>query len=73
VVNGEDFPSLAEMQDSSALDKLGSSILVTSLHKGMGGEFPRLRYLTTIVKNIVEAEMFGQVWQGFASERKTLA
>jgi len=70
VVNGEDFPSLAEMQDSSALDKLGSSILVTSLHEGMGGEFPRLRYLTTIVKNIVEAEMFGQVWQGFASERK---
>ncbi|MGZ8366642.1 MAG: glycoside hydrolase family 130 protein [Nitrospira sp.] len=70
VVNGEDFPSLAEMQDSSALDKLGSSILVTSLQEGMGGEFPRLRYLTTIVKNIVEAEMFGQVWQGFASERK---
>ena len=70
VVNGDDFPSLAEMQDSSALDKLGSSILVTSLHKGMGGEFPRLRYLTTIVKNIVEAEMFGQVWQKFASERK---
>ncbi len=70
VVNGDDFPSLAEMQDSSALDKLGSSILVTSLHKGMGGELPRLRYLTTIVKNIVEAEMFGQVWQGFALERK---
>lgn len=70
VVNGDDFPSLVEMKDSSALDKLGSGILVTSLHKGMGGEFPRLRYLTTIVKNIVEAEMFGQVWQRFASERK---
>ncbi|MDD5094175.1 MAG: glycosidase [Dehalococcoidia bacterium] len=70
VVKGDDFPSLVEMKDSSALDKLGSGILVTSLHKGMGGEFPKLRYLTTIAKNIIEAEMFGQVWQRFASERK---
>jgi predicted GH43/DUF377 family glycosyl hydrolase len=70
VVSHEEFPSLAEMRDPSALDKLGSGILVSSLHKGMGGEFPKLRYLTTISKNIVEAERFGQVWQRFAVDRK---
>ncbi|MDY6911161.1 MAG: glycosidase, partial [Chloroflexota bacterium] len=70
VVSHEDFPALVEMRDSSALDKLTSRIVVSNLHKGMGGEFPKLRYLTTIAKNIIEAERFGQVWQRYADERK---
>ena len=70
VVSDQDFPALVEMRDSSDLDKLGSGILISSLHKGMGGEFPKLRYLTTIAKNIIEAERFGQVWKRFASDRK---
>jgi predicted GH43/DUF377 family glycosyl hydrolase len=70
VVSDQDFPALVEMRDSSALDKLGSGIVISNLHKGMGGEFPKLRYLTTIARNIVEAERFGQVWQRFAADRK---
>ncbi|NQT74281.1 MAG: glycosidase [Chloroflexi bacterium] len=70
VVSDQDFPALVEMRDSSSLDKLGSGIVVSNLHKGMGGEFPKLRYLTTIARNIVEAERFGQVWQQFAADRK---
>ena len=70
IVSYEDFPSLAEMKYPSALDTLGSLILVSTLHKGMGGEFPRLRYLTTITRNIVEAERFGYVWKRFANVRK---
>lgn len=70
VVSHEDFPSLVEMKDSSALDKLTSRIVVSNLHKGMGGEFPKLRYLTTIAKNIVEAERFGEIWRRFAQGRK---
>lgn len=70
VVSHQDFPSLVEMKESSALDKLTSRVVVSSLHKGMGGEFPKLRYLTSITKNIVEAERFGKVWQRFASIRR---
>ncbi|MCL0036235.1 glycosidase [Dehalococcoidia bacterium] len=70
VVSHEDFPSLVEMKSLSALNKLTSRIVVSNLHKGMGGEFPRLRYLTTIAKNIVEAERFGRIWQKWAAERK---
>ncbi|MFC1944626.1 glycosidase [Chloroflexota bacterium] len=70
VVGHEAFPPLVEMKDSSALDKITSRIVVSSLHKGMGGHFPKLRYLTTLTKNIVEAERFGQIWLRFAEERK---
>ena len=69
-VSHEEFPSLVEMKEASALDKLSGRIVVSNLYKGMGGEFTKLRYLTTISKNIVEAERFGHVWQRFAEERK---
>lgn len=68
VVSHDDFPALVEMKDSSALNKLTSRIVVASLHKGMGGEFPKLRYVSTLSKNIVEAEKFGRIWRHFAEE-----
>jgi len=70
VVRHEDLPSLVELRESSALDKLTATIVVSNLHKGMGGEFPKLRYFTTIAKDIVEAERFGKIWQRFAESRK---
>lgn len=68
VVSHDDFPALVEMKDSSALNKLTSRIVVASLHKGMGGEFPKLRYVSTLAKNIVEAEKFGRIWRRFAED-----
>lgn len=70
VVSHGNFPSLLEMKESSALSKLTGRVVVTNLPKGRGGDFPKLRYLTTIAKNIVEAERFGEVWRRFAEERK---
>jgi len=70
VVNHSDFPSLLEMKESSALSKLTGRVVVANLPKGRGGDFPKLRYLTTIAKNIVEAERFGEVWERFAEERR---
>jgi len=70
VVGYDDFPSLAEMKEASALSKLSGRIVICNLRKGVGGEFPKLRYFTTIAKNIVEAERFGEVWEDFALKRK---
>ncbi len=70
VVRHQDFPTLVEMRSSSAVDKLTSRIVVSNLHKGLGGEFPKLLYLMTLGKNIIESEKFSQVWERFASERK---
>ncbi|MCJ7521121.1 MAG: glycosidase [Dehalococcoidia bacterium] len=68
VYNHEELPSLVELRGTSALDKLSGRIVVCNLHKGMGGEFPKLRYFTTIAKDIVEAERFGHIWERFASD-----
>jgi len=71
VVSYEEFPSLLEMKESgAALDKITGRVIVSNLHKGMGGELPKLRYLTTIAKSIIEAERFGKIWQKFAEGRK---
>jgi len=70
VVGYDDFPALAEMKEASALSRLSGRIVICNLRKGMGGEFPKLRYFTTIAKNIVEAERFGEVWEDFALKRK---
>jgi hypothetical protein len=68
VVDYEDFPALAQLKETSGLDRLAGRVVVCNLPKARGGEFPKLRYLTTISKNIVEAERFGQVWRQFAKE-----
>lgn len=70
VVEHGDFPALADMKELSALNKLTGRIVLSNLPKGMGGEFPKLRYFTMIAKNIVEAERFGDVWRMFANDRK---
>ncbi len=70
VVSYEGFPSLVEMKEASALSKLSGRIVLSNLHKGAGGEFPKLRYFTMIAKNIIEAERYSEIWEGFARQRR---
>ncbi len=70
VVSRDDFPVLTVLREPSALSRLTGRIIASNLRKGAGGEFPKLRYFTTMAKHIVEAERFGDVWQQFAHERK---
>jgi len=70
VVSWDDFPSLAEMKEASTLSKLGGRVVVCNLRKGVGGEFPLLRYFTMMIRNIVEAEKFGEVWEKFAQRKR---
>ncbi|MBL7125093.1 MAG: glycosidase [Dehalococcoidales bacterium] len=70
VVSHEEFPSLVEMKESGALCKIAGRVVISNLHKGMGGEFPKLCYFTHIAKNIIEVERFGKVWRRFSEERK---
>jgi len=70
VVSYEDFPSLTEMKEASALSKLSGRIVLSNLRKGVGGEFPKLRYFTMVAKNIVEAERYGEIWEEFARQRR---
>lgn len=70
VVSREDFPMLIHIKEPSSLSKLAGRIVVSNLPERAGRELPKLRYFTTMAKNIVEAEAFGQIWEQFARERK---
>jgi predicted GH43/DUF377 family glycosyl hydrolase len=66
----KDFSTLTLPKEPSTLSKLAGRLVVGTLRRGAGGEFPKLRYFLTIVKNIVEGERFGEIWEHFARERK---
>jgi len=66
----KDFSTLALPKEPSTLTKLTGRLVVGTLRRGAGGEFPKLRYFLTMAKNIVEAERFGEIWEQFARERK---
>ncbi|RLB06168.1 MAG: glycosidase [Deltaproteobacteria bacterium] len=70
VVSWEDLPLIAEMKETLALSKISGRVIISNLPKGMGGEFPKLRYLTRIAKNIIELEKFGEIWEEFALKKK---
>lgn len=72
VVPYEDLPSIVETGESSALDKIAGRVVVSTLPPDLGGHFPKLRYLTTIAKNIIEAEGFGRAWRRFSESGKDL-
>jgi len=72
VVSHEQFPSLVERRECGGLCKLAGRIVVTNLRKGTSGQFPKLRYFSTIAKEIIEMGRFGKIWRRWASERRYL-
>lgn len=68
VVDHVQFPGCEEMRETSPLARLAGRVVVGNLRKGTGGEFPKLRYLTVVAKNLVEAERFGRAWERFARD-----
>ncbi|HHW03340.1 MAG TPA: glycosidase [Thermoanaerobacterales bacterium] len=70
VVSRNKFPALNELREISDLNRLTARIAVMNLGKGMGGDYPKLRYFTRIAKSIVEAEHFSELWKTYARERK---
>lgn len=70
VSSHEQVPLLSEMREGNGLCKLTGQVVVSNLRKGIGGKFPRLRYLTTIAKTIIEMERFGSIWQRWSSDKR---
>jgi len=68
VVNYADFPSLTGMREASSLDHLTSRVVISNLREGSGGSFPKIRFLTTTLKRIIESEAYGQIWDSYMKE-----
>lgn len=70
VIDRMEFPVASGMKDISDLNRITARLIVTNLGKGMGGEYPKLRYFTRITKSIIEAEHFSYIWEIYAKEHK---
>jgi len=57
--------SVVEMKEQSGFPRLTGRVVISILPRNMGGEFPKLRYLLTFSKNIVEMERFSEVWDTY--------
>ncbi len=66
------FGPIARLGNISNLNKLTTRIVTTPFNKGMGGDFPRLRFCLFIVRHITIAENYAHLWRTYARERKNL-
>ncbi len=69
IVSYSDFPALSSMRESSSLNHLTSRVVISYLRRGSGGSFPKIRFLTVILKNIIESVLFGMVWESFINNQ----
>lgn len=53
-------------------NKLSSRIVVKPLTKGMGGDYPKLRFCLFVARHIMMAKNYGMLWRTYAKERKNL-
>ncbi|MDO9537616.1 MAG: glycosidase [Thermoplasmata archaeon] len=65
VVSHMDFPALSGMRESLSLNHLTSRVVISYLRRESGGSFPKARLLTVILKNIIDAQQFGVIWESF--------
>ncbi len=56
----------------SYLNHLAGRIIVSPLETGMGGKYPRLRYLTSILRRITVAENYSYLFRLISMERKNM-
>ncbi len=69
VVDPNRFASLTELRGITALARPAGRVMVASIQKGWGGEYPKLWFLLNIVKTIVGVEHFSGIWQRLAREK----
>ncbi len=70
ILNRGNIPDITDMKQITVLNRVTGMIAVRCLSKGMGGEYPRLRYLTHMVKCVAEQEHYSFLWKLYARERR---
>jgi len=63
---------IARFANISDLNKITTRIVVRPLNKGMGGDYPKLRFCLFIARHIMIARNYARIWKNFARERKNL-
>jgi len=56
----------------SDFNKLAARIVLAPLQKGMGGDYPKLRFALFVARHIMIAHNYDVLWRTYARERKNL-
>lgn len=73
IVDQHDFPEFSGMKDAPTLNHLTGIIVVSNIRQGAGGEFPKTRLFTTVLKRIIDAEEFGSIWCKYSASHRDFA
>ncbi len=73
VVDLNRMTNLTELRGITALARLAGRVMVGSMQKGWGGEYPKLWFMLSLAKTIVGAEQFSNIWQRYAVEKSDFA
>jgi predicted GH43/DUF377 family glycosyl hydrolase len=73
IIDYRKAPYITDFKEAPSLNYLTSRVVVSNLRPGSGGKFPKIRYMTTILKSIIEAEYFGRAFVEFARNKKEFA
>lgn len=66
VLEPEQSSRLVDLRGSSALSRLAGRVVVGTIPKGSGGEYPKLLFYLRLLKGIVAAERFSRRWKQFS-------
>ncbi|MHB1043366.1 MAG: glycoside hydrolase family 130 protein [Eubacteriales bacterium] len=72
VLGEKELGGTVELGNISNFNKLTSRIVARSLKKGMGGDYPKLRFSLFVARHIMMAGNYGILWRTYAKERKNL-
>ena len=73
IVDLNRMTNLTELRGIIALTRLAGRVMVGSMQKGWGGEYPKLWFMLSLAKTIVSVEQFSNIWQQFAVEKSDFA
>ena len=72
LMSGKGVESMISQTAPSNLDRITNRITIIPLNKGMGGDYPRLRFFLYLVRHIMIACNYTRLWREYARERRNL-
>jgi predicted GH43/DUF377 family glycosyl hydrolase len=72
ILGSKTLDGMAPQNAPSNLNKITTRITITPMTKGMGGEFPRMRFCLYLIRQIMIALDYAALWRVYAREKKNL-
>lgn len=72
VMSNNSAPYPARLPAIARLERLTQHLVVSPYSKGVGGRYPKIRYVLYVLRQMAAAQNYSSMWEVFARERKNL-